>query len=120
MQSPSDIVLIITAASGLIAATAAAYKAYQAQNSSTAAAKDAAMVANFQKLYDEQSATILELKEDMKRVKNDQTDERKQWAIERTHFQERIDKLTEQNTSKDTKIGELSGMVKILQGQVGK
>lgn len=115
MESLSQVAPILVGLGGLASAFFSSYKSLQAEKSSSRARADAKMVENFQDLYDEQQKKIAELNEEMKRIKLDQSEERRQWAEERIHFQARIDSLVEQNTMKDTKIAELSGMIKILQ-----
>lgn len=102
-----ELAAIITGTTGLIAGLFSGYRSYLAAKNSARAAADAAMVNNFQGLYDE-------LKEEVKRVKQEQTEERKQWAEERKELQSQIRELTKSNTDKDVTIAELRGELKGL------
>lgn len=73
---------------------------------------------NFQILFDE-------IRKDIGRVRDEQTQERKQWAEERKSFNDKIDKLqelirTQDRTihSKEIEVTELRGKVELLQSQL--
>jgi len=77
----------LTAAAGAVAIIYGVIRARRADLNSAEAAKDAKMVTNFQTLYENQQKQITGINEELIRVKNEQADERAQWAEERKGFQ---------------------------------
>lgn len=115
-----EIGALIAAVTGFVTGVFGLWRSWQADKNSAQASKDAAMVTNFQKLYDEQGGQITDLKEEIKRIKNDQSEERKQWASERQEMQTQIRELTKSNNDKDVTIAELRGELKGLSVKVDK
>lgn len=75
-------------------------------------------VSNFQVLFDE-------VRKDINRLRDEQADERKQWADERKAFNSKIDKLNEliRNQdkalhAKEIEVTQLTGKVDLLQSQL--
>lgn len=110
-MSGESIAAIIVAATGLVAGLFGAYRASRSDGNTQKIANDAAVVTNFQTLYDE-------IREEIRRIRDEQREERKQWAEERERFQLKIEELTKQVGSRDIEIAKLQGQVEALEKEL--
>lgn len=115
----------ITAVGGAVVGVLGFYRSIIADKRSAKSAESAREVSNFQVAFDSQTAIIKDIKEELQRVKVEQSEERKLWAAERElwarerkQLEDRIEEVSRESAKKDKTIADLKSQVSLLSKQL--